>query len=236
MGGMIARLDHITLDASDIERLASFYADLTGWRVTGRSDNWITITTDSGQKLGFQRSPDHVAPQWPGQQRPQQGHLDLVIDDIEAHAERAETLGAVRLAHGPNRVTLADPAGHPFDLFQRDGVGPVVGLFAVTLDAPDAAALARFYAGILGMKVTLDGPEGSLISGDGPAVMFQQVAEYNPPRWPDPAYPPQVHFDLDSDDNDAARRALLAYGATTLPGGSDAFQVYADPAGHPFCL
>ena len=34
-------------------------------------------------------------------------------------------LGATRLADGPTWVTLADPAGHPFDLCQRDGVGPV---------------------------------------------------------------------------------------------------------------
>ena len=31
-----------------------------------------------------------MAPEWPGQERPQQAHLDLVIDDIEAHARRAE--------------------------------------------------------------------------------------------------------------------------------------------------
>ena len=199
------RLDHITLDAADIEQLAAFYADLTGWQITGRTDHWITITTDAGQKIGFQLAPDHVAPQWPGQERPQQAHLDLTIDDIEAHAERAEKLGAVRLARGQNWITLADPAGHPFDLCQRDGVGPVMGLFAVTIDAPDAAALARFYAGLLGLEVTYDGPEGSLISGDGQSVMFQQVDGYNPPRWPDPAHPPQVHLDLDSADIDAAQ-------------------------------
>jgi predicted enzyme related to lactoylglutathione lyase len=233
---MIARLDHITLDAPDIERLSSFYADLTGWRVTGWTDHWITITTDTEQKIGFQHSPDHVAPRWPGQQRPQQAHLDLVADDIEAQAERAEKLGAALLARGESWITMADPAGHPFDLCQRDGVGPVLGLFAVTIDAPDAAALARFYAGALGMKVTYDGPEGSLISGHNQSVMFQQVAGYNPPRWPDPAHPPQIHLDLDADDIDAAAQTVLSLGATRLPGGGKGFTVYADPAGHPFCL
>ena len=40
-----------------------------------------------------------------------------------------------------------------------------MGLFAVTIDAPDASALARFYADLIGMEVTYDGPEGALISG-----------------------------------------------------------------------
>src|SRR5438874_8971913 len=84
---------------------------------------------------------------------------------------------STRLADGATWVTLADPAGHPFDLCQRDGVGPAIQLFAVTIDAPDASGLARFYADLLGMEVTYDGPEGALISGDGKSVMFQQVSE-----------------------------------------------------------
>jgi catechol 2,3-dioxygenase-like lactoylglutathione lyase family enzyme len=111
-----------------------------------------------------------------------------------------------------------------------------MGLFAVTVDAPDAAALARFYAEILGMEVTYDGPEGSLISGNGKSVMFQQIDGYHPPRWPDPAHPPQIHLDLDAADLDAAHRRVLEAGATLLPGGGEGFKVYADPAGHPFCL
>jgi hypothetical protein len=86
----------------------------------------------------------------------------------------------------------------PFDLCQRDGVGPVMGLFAVTIDAPDAVALARFYAHLLGMEVTYEGPEGALMAGDGKSVLFQQVSGYNPPRWPDPAHPQQAHLDSDN--------------------------------------
>ena len=43
---------------------------------------------------------------------------------------------------------------------RADGVGPVMGLFAVTIDAPRASALARFYADLTGMEVTYDGPRG----------------------------------------------------------------------------
>ena len=109
-------------------------------------------------------------------------------------------------------------------------------LFAVTIDAPDASALAHFYADLTGMEVTYDGPEGALITADGRSVMFQQVGDYTPPRWPDPAYPQQAHLDLLVDDLDAGEAVVLERGASRLEGGGERFRVFADPAGHPFCL
>ena len=47
----------------------------------------------------------------------------------------------------------------------------------------------------------------------------------------------QAHLDFDVEDADAAEARVLAAGATKFdyqPG--DHFRVYADPAGHPFCL
>jgi catechol-2,3-dioxygenase len=230
------RLEVVALDAPDIEKLASFYAELAGWDVTNTESDWITVRTGDGQEIAFQLAPDHVAPQWPGQDHPQQFHLDLQVDGYQAAAERAVGLGATRLADGATWVTLADPAGHPFDLCQQDGIGSVMGLFAVTIDAPDATALARFYADLLGMAVTYEGPEGALIAGNGRNVMFQQVSEYNPPRWPEPAYPQQGHLDIVVDDMDAGEARALELGASRLPGGGDTFRVFADPTGHPFCL
>ena len=230
------RLELVALDARDIERLASFYATLAGWEIVHKDEDWITVRTGDGQEVAFQLAPDHVAPEWPGQERPQQVHLDLQVDDPAAAAERAVALGATRLGDGPNWITLADPAGHPFDLCQKDGVGPQMALFAVTIDAPDASALARFYADLMGMEVTYDGPEGALIAGDGKSVMFQQLAQYTPPAWPDPARPQQAHLDIVVDDLDAGEARALELGASRLPGGADSFRVFADPAGHPFCL
>jgi catechol 2,3-dioxygenase-like lactoylglutathione lyase family enzyme len=230
------RLELAALDAPDIEKLASFYAELAGWEIIRKETDWITVRTGDGQEIAFQLAPDHVAPRWPGQEHPQQFHLDLQVDGCEAAAERAVGLGATRLADGPTWITLADPAGHPFDLCQKDGVGAVMGLFAVTIDAPDARALARFYADLLGMEVTYEGPEGALIAGDGKSVMFQQVSEYNPPQWPDPARPQQAHLDVIVDDLDAGEAQALELGASRLNGGGERFRVFADPAGHPFCL
>jgi hypothetical protein len=66
--------------------------------------------------------------------------------------------------------------------------------------------------------------------------MFQQVSEYNPPRWPDPAHPQQAHLDIIVGDLDAGEARALELGAARLEAGSEGFWVFADPAGHPFCL
>jgi catechol-2,3-dioxygenase len=230
------RLELVALDAADIDRLASFYTALTGWQVVRQDTDWITVRAQDGQEIAFQSTPDHVAPQWPGQEHPQQFHLDLLVDDHQAAAERAIGLGATRLGEGPTWVTLADPAGHPFDLCQRDGIGSEVQLFAVTIDAAEPGALARFYADLLGMEVTYEGPEGALIAGDGKSLMFQEVSDYNPPQWPDPARPQQAHLDVLVDDLDAGEVRALELGASRLNGGGEQFRVFADPEGHPFCL
>lgn len=225
------RLELVAFDAPDIEKVASFYAELTGWEIVQRESDWITVRTGDGQEVAFQLAPDHVAPQWPDQELPQQFHLDLFVDGHEAAAERAIDLGATRLGEGSSWITLADPAGHPFDLCQKEGVGPVMGLFAVTIDAPDAPALARFYADLMGMRVAYEGPEGALISGDGKNVMFQQVSGYDPPRWPDPTHPQQAHLDIIVDDLDAGQARALELGASLLDGSGE-WRVFADPAGH----
>jgi len=231
-----ARLDLAIFDAADIEKVGLFYAELTGWDVVRNDADRFGVRAPDGQEIEFQRAPDHAPPDWPGQKRPQQFHLDLQTADHQAQAERAVGLGATRLADGPNWVTLADPAGHPFDLCQKDGVGPAMGLFAVTIDAPDASGLAHFYADLAGMEVTYDGPEGALVTGGGRSVMFQRISDYNAPRWPDPAHPQQAHLDLLVEDLDTGEARALELGASRLEPSGERYRVFADPAGHPFCL
>jgi hypothetical protein len=67
-------------------------------------------------------------------------------------------------------------------------------------------------------------------------LSFQHASDYQPPRWPDPAFPQQFHIDVIVDDIAEAEPKVLALGATRLPGEGSSFRVYADPAGHPFCL
>ncbi|GAB3589917.1 hypothetical protein GCM10027446_03530 [Angustibacter peucedani] len=229
-------LRSVVLDVPDVAKAASFYTALTGWEVTYQDDEWVSTATGAGGlRLCFQRALDHQPPQWPGQERPQQVHLDLQVEGHEAAAERAVGLGASRLADGASWMTLADPDGHPFDLCQADGIGAGTVLYAATIDAPDASALARFYADLLGTEVGYDGPEGALVAFEGGSLMFQQVEGYTPPQWPDPAHPQQAHLDLAVTDLAAAEPRALELGAVRVGEGDD-WRVYTDPAGHPFCL
>jgi hypothetical protein len=58
---------------------------------------------------------------------------------------------------------------------------------------------------------------------------------YEPPRWPDPAFPQQIHLDVLGADLAAAEQLATDAGATRLRDGGG-HRVYADPVGHPFCL
>lgn len=116
-------------------------------------------------------------------------------------------------------------------------------LQCVVLDCPDVRILARFYQALLGGKV--DQPDrrwgvnddfSTLHTNFGMVLAFQRVADYQPPQWPDPAYPQQVHLDVDVPDLDEAHDQVTARGATLLRDDPRGWRVYADPAGHPFCL
>lgn len=233
---MIGTLKTVVLDAPDIGALSAFYAGLAGWKQLYADDDWITMTTADGWRIGLQYAPDHIPPRWPDQAHPQQAHLDLRVPDLEAGTVLAVRLGATVLGRAEHWHTLADPAGHPFDLCRGSG-DPETTLMGVMLDCPDAKALAAFYAELLGKPVTYEGDGMAMIGEDGAQpVMFQQVADYVAPSWPDPARPQQVHLDITVDDVATAERAALEIGAVRLPGEGKDWRVFADPAGKPFCL
>ena len=233
---MIGKLKTVVLDAADLTGLADFYVGLAGWTMTDVEDDWITMTTPDGWRVAVQLAPDHVPPRWPDPAHPQQLHLDLRVADIDAAARRAEALGASRLGGGESWHTLADPAGHPFDLCRGDE--RATWIYAVTIDCPDAKVLSHFYADLLGMEIRYEGDVGSLIGAEGKHVMFQNVADYTAPRWPDPTHPQQVHLDVQVEYREisALEERVVALGATRLPGEGEDWRVFADPAGHPFCL
>ena len=76
----VSVLDIAIFDAPDIEKEGRFYAELTGWDVVRQDADRFGLRAPNGQEIEFQRAPDHVAPQWPGQELPQQFHLDLQVD------------------------------------------------------------------------------------------------------------------------------------------------------------
>ncbi|MGW5786423.1 VOC family protein [Streptomyces sp. NPDC003757] len=114
----------------------------------------------------------------------------------------------------------------------------VAELGAVVLDCPDPRALARFYADVLGGTVEGEGDWVDLKLADGRTLAFQAAPGLVPPKWPAPDDSQQFHLDLTVADLDAAEKAVLELGARPLDAEdrTRTFRVYADPAGHPFCL
>jgi predicted enzyme related to lactoylglutathione lyase len=110
----------------------------------------------------------------------------------------------------------------------------------VVFDAADLGAESRFWAGVLGGTVDAE-DDWHMVSVDGaPRVGVQLAPNHVPPDWPD-GTPQQIHLDLWVDDVADAHATVTSLGATVLKPAEDgpapdAFQVYADPAGHPFCL
>ncbi|GAA3221129.1 VOC family protein [Nonomuraea helvata] len=130
-------------------------------------------------------------------------------------------------------------------------------LCQVVLDCTDARALAEFYRSLLGL-VYRPGDEPPDVGGDdergrdwlvlrtpdgAPHLAFQQVDRLPEATWPDDRVPQQLHLDLTvtSVENLAAQheRVLRLGGRLLLDRMDDAeepLRVYADPAGHPFCI
>ena len=113
-----------------------------------------------------------------------------------------------------------------------------IRLSAVTLDCPDAGALATFYAEITGGTVTVQDEGWACVATSGGRIYLQTVPGHTAPTWPTGPVPAQAHLDLVVADRDAADARVLAAGATRYGSQPNAGQctVYADPAGHPFCL
>jgi predicted enzyme related to lactoylglutathione lyase len=113
----IARFPSVVIDCPDPAALATFYATMLDWKVEPH-DGWFEIRAEDGQCIGFQPVEDYTPPRWPGQEVPQQMHLDVIVDDLDDGEAAVVGLGATKHEHQPGttfRVFL-DPAGHPFCL------------------------------------------------------------------------------------------------------------------------
>lgn len=123
---MIGRLHHVIVDCPDPTALAEFYSELVGLPVTYRSDDFVVIAVnDRTSGIAFQLAPDHQPPTWPDPARPQQFHLDVMVDDLDIADAQVVQLGATRLPSETGRI-YADPAGHPFCLIPRPGWAPPI--------------------------------------------------------------------------------------------------------------
>lgn len=116
----IARLSVTALDCPDPPALAEFYSRVTGWPVRPfTTDDWVELAADGPVTLAFQKVVDYQQPAWPGQEHPQQVHVDFDVQDLDRAEEQVLAVGARKAEHQPRpesfRVFL-DPVDHPFCL------------------------------------------------------------------------------------------------------------------------
>lgn len=114
---MVTHIEKVVFDCPNPRELAKFYSELLDKPVVRDELDWVVIGEEDDGGLAFQKVENYQAPNWPTQERPQQAHLDIRVDDIESEEQRAMSLGAT-LQHKSDdgfRVYL-DPAGHPFCL------------------------------------------------------------------------------------------------------------------------
>ena len=116
-GMPIARFPSFVIDCPDPGALATFYGALLDWKVEA-SPEWAEVRAENGQCICFQPVAEYTPPRWPGQEVPQQMHIDVMVDDLDVGEKAVLDLGATKHEHQPGttfRVFL-DPAGHPFCL------------------------------------------------------------------------------------------------------------------------
>jgi predicted enzyme related to lactoylglutathione lyase len=115
---MSLRIQTLTIDSHDPKRLATFWAEVLGWRVTYDEGDEVVIEPqeesaecDVCPDLSFFRVPDKKTTK-------NRLHLDLRPDDQAAEVERVLSLGAARADVGQDGseswVVLADPEGNEF--------------------------------------------------------------------------------------------------------------------------
>lgn len=111
----------------------------------------------------------------------------------------------------------------------------------VVFDAADLAAESAFWAGVLDGTVRAEDDWHWVLVDDKARLAVQLAPNHVAPDWPEGTPEQQIHLDLWVDDFEGAHRRVTELGAKVLKradegDSGDNFQVYADPAGHPFCL
>ena len=123
----------------------------------------------------------------------------------------------------------------------------------VVLDTTDVRALAEFYRRLLGLayregdEPPAPGQEDKdwlvLRNPGGIQLAFQRTDRLVPTTWPEDDVPQQLHLDMTVPSVEALdeqhERVIRLGGRLLLDRSDDAeepLRVYADPAGHPFCV
>ena len=207
-----------------------------GWQVIHHDDGTVEWTSSTGHTYRVPPATYPIdgtrQPQHPGEGEDQNGHA--------ADRRGSETGGE-------------DQSDHTLEAgVNRDDHGG-----AVVLDCTDARQLAEFYRRLLGLAyragdeppaIGEPDPRGQdwlvLVDPDtGSRLAFQNVAELPESIWPETGIPQMLYLDLTVEtiaELEVQHARALELGARMRLDRSndpdEPLRVYADPAGHPFCI
>ena len=116
---MQASVGYLVIDATDPERLTTFWSAMLGVEVDssiGDGQFIVLSPTKDGLTVGFQKVPERKTTK-------NRVHLDLVVEDLDAATAEIESLGGRWLEPGNTRDLegfqwriMADPEGNEFDI------------------------------------------------------------------------------------------------------------------------
>jgi predicted enzyme related to lactoylglutathione lyase len=239
---MTTRLWSVVFDANDHRSLASFWAEVLGWRLK-HDDEYSSVAQGGGllPRLEFAPVPEAKTSK-------NRIHLDLACDteqDRDRIVERLNGIGARHIDIGQSptadHVVLADPEGNEFCVCPQ--TQHLVGdfpIFAIAYDALDGASLGRFWSAASGWPIVHE---------------TEHMVVMRSPNWTGPyitvSGPPErvaakpvknrLHLDVAPftvDDQGAEVERLVALGARRIDIGQGdvSWVVLADLEGNEFCV
>lgn len=217
---MIATFKDLCIDAVDVEVVGRFWAEALG-RGVERKGDLLHLTGPTEQHgIWINPVPEPVTVK-------QRVHLDLHVADTDD----VLALGATPLDTTSFRWdVLRDPEGGELCTFPREEV-PDERLYEIVVDSADPAALAQWWAEVLGGRWERDEEHGWAGIEDLPGTPFDYLVFVPVPE--PKTVKNRIHWDVDVPDV----RLLVEHGARVLrePDGDIRWTILADPEGNEFC-
>lgn len=115
-----ARLEHVNITVSDIDRTAAMLMELFDWRIRWRGPaasggTTIHVGGESDYLAVYSEPGESGAPKAHAKGKPL-NHVGIVVDDLDAVERRVKALGFAPFSHADY------PPGRRFYFFDRDGI------------------------------------------------------------------------------------------------------------------
>lgn len=239
---MTTRLWSVVFDANDHRSLASFWAEVLGWRLK-HTEDYSSVTLGEGflPRLEFVPVPEPKTSK-------NRIHFDLACYSHEERDEIVQRLIGVGARHidigqsaDAQHVVLADPEGNEFCVCP--GTTALVGSFpicAIAYDALDAATLGRFWSAATGWPIVHEGAQIVYLrspNGTGPIITVSGPPERVAPK----PVKNRVHLDVapftvDNQESEVERLISLGARHVDIGQGDTPWVVLADPEDNEFCV